>query len=82
MKRYGKTLKRQNHAEENFAAQRMYAHQLITINDLAQFKKQLIDELVLVLRSQTSPPAKRWMKSHEVTRLLKISPGTLQATIS
>jgi len=35
MKRYGKTLKRQNHAEENFAAQRMYAHQLIIINDLA-----------------------------------------------
>jgi hypothetical protein len=26
-----KTLKRQNHAEENFATQRMYAHQLITI---------------------------------------------------
>src|SRR6266496_6425043 len=73
-----KTLKRQNHAEENFATQRMYAHQLITINDLAQFKKQLIDELVLMLKSQTSPPTKRWMKSHEVRRLLKISPGTLQ----
>jgi len=39
----------------------------------------LIDELVLVLRTQTSPPAKRWMKSHEVRLLLKISPCTLQS---
>src|ERR1044072_8326590 len=73
-----KTLKRQILPEENFAAQRMYAHQLITVNDLTQFKKQLIDELALLLKTQTSPPAKRWMKSHEVRRLLKISPGTLQ----
>jgi hypothetical protein len=73
-----KTLRKQNYAEENFATQRMYAHQLITISDLAHFKKQLIDELVVVLKSQSSPPTKRWMKSHEVRRLLKISPGTLQ----
>ncbi len=61
-----KTLKRQNHVEENFATQRMYAPQLITVSDLAQFKKQLIDELVVVLKSQTSPSVKKWMKSHEV----------------
>src|SRR4051794_18236849 len=73
-----KTLRKQNHVEENFAVQRMYAHQLITVNDLAQFKKQLIDELVSVLKSQISSPTKKWMKSHEVRRLLKISSGILQ----
>src|SRR4051795_13404856 len=73
-----KTLRKQNHAEDDVAIQRMYAHQLITVNDLAHFRKQLIDELSLMLRTQISPPAKKWMKSHEVRRLLKISPGTLQ----
>src|SRR3954468_10812646 len=73
-----RTLKKQNHAEDNFAPQRMYTDQLITISDLAQFKKQLTDEFALMLKTQTSPPVKRWMKSHEVRRLLKISPGTLQ----
>src|SRR4051812_5730747 len=58
--------------------QKIYAHQLITIDDLEQFKKQLLEELLTVLKSQTGAVPKKWMKSHEVRRLLKISPGTLQ----
>lgn len=73
-----KTLRKQNLAEDGFATQGMYAHQLITVNDLIQFKKQLIDELAMMLKIQTAASPKRWMKSHEVRRLLKISPGTLQ----
>jgi len=30
------------------------------------------------LKNYNSSPAKKWLKAHEVRRLLKISPGTLQ----
>jgi hypothetical protein len=58
--------------------QKIFAHQLITIDDLEQFKKQLLDELLLALKKQTGVVPKRWLKSHELRRILKISPGTLQ----
>lgn len=57
---------------------KIYADQLITIDDLEQFKKQFLEELLTALKSQTGAVPKKWMKSHEVRRLLKISPGTLQ----
>ena len=56
----------------------MYAHQLITVADLTVFKNQLIKDLLAAFKSQTNQPQKKWLKSHEVRRLLKISPGTLQ----
>ncbi len=58
--------------------QKIFASQLITIDDLLQFKKQLIVELIAELKSQINIVPKKWLKSHEVRRLLKISPGTLQ----
>ena len=58
--------------------QKIFAHQLITVDDLLQFKKELLDELLMALKSQTGAITKKWMKTHEVRRLLKISPGTLQ----
>lgn len=58
--------------------QKIFSHQLITVDDLQQFKKQLLEELLAALKSQTGAFTKKWMKSHEVRRLLKISPGTLQ----
>jgi hypothetical protein len=58
--------------------QRIFAHQLITVDDLTQFKQELLNELLSVLKTQTGTIPKKWMKSHEVRRLLKISPGTLQ----
>jgi hypothetical protein len=64
--------------EEESYPKKIYAHQLITIDDLQQFKKQLLDELLSALKTQTGTIPKKWMKSHEVRRLLKISPGTLQ----
>jgi hypothetical protein len=64
--------------EEKFSSEHMYAHQLITIADLTVFKKQLVEDLLTALKSQTNQPQKKWLKSHEVRRLLKISPGTLQ----
>ena len=58
--------------------QKIFAHQLITSDDLEQFRKKLVDELIAVLKNHNGIVPKKWMKSHEVRRLLKISPGTLQ----
>jgi hypothetical protein len=63
---------------EDMYPKKIFANQLITVDDLHEFKKQLVDELLVALKSQTSASTKKWMKSHEVRRLLKISPGTLQ----
>ena len=57
--------------------QKIYAHQLITLEDLAQFKEQLFKELEALIKPNIHQP-KKWLKSHEVQRYLKISPGTLQ----
>jgi len=45
---------------------------------LQQFKIQLLEELLLALKKQTGVVLKKWLKSHELRRLLNISPGTLQ----
>ena len=57
-------------AEDSYP-QKNFAHQFITVDDLLQFKKQLLEELLTALKSQTTTATKKWMKSHEVRRLLK-----------
>lgn len=54
------------------------AANIVTLEDLQSFKKELIEELKNVLAQRHTTPARRWLKSHEVRRLLTISPGTLQ----
>ncbi len=51
--------------------------ELITTEDLLQFKAELIQEIRSVLY-QPRPPARQWMKSADVRKLLDISPNTLQ----
>ncbi len=58
--------------------QKIFASQLITVEDLQQFKKRFLAELIAELKVQTNIVPKKWLKSHEVRTLLKISPGTLQ----
>ena len=65
-------------SEEKAYPQKIYASQLVTVNDLHEFKKSILQELLAALKTFQQPPAKRWMKSHEVRRMLKISPDTLQ----
>lgn len=72
---YGKDIQKNS---RGCLSQKIFAHQLITIDDLQQFKKQLLEELLLALKKQTGAVTKKWLKSHELWRLLKISPGTLQ----
>ena len=51
---------------------------IITIEDLHNFKVELLDEIKKILSQRQTAPAQRWLKSHQVRRLLTISPGTLQ----
>ncbi len=52
---------------------------LITKQDLEQFKDELFAELKKFgIGPATEQSGKQWLKSAEVRKLLKISPGTLQ----
>lgn len=53
------------------------AIELITKDDFTRFKHELFSELKTML-TPTALPTKRWLKTHDVLRLLKISSGTLQ----
>jgi hypothetical protein len=54
------------------------ATEIITTDDLREFKIELITEFKKMLNEQRGQPAKKWLKSYEVKKLLSISPGTLQ----
>lgn len=56
---------------------RMYREQLITREDLNEFRSLLLNDLKEILLSKPQQ-TKQWLKSNEVRKLLKISPGTLQ----
>ncbi len=52
--------------------------ELITTDDLREFKSDLLDDIKKILSSPLNPSnKKRWMKSPEVRDLLGISAGTL-----
>lgn len=53
------------------------AVQIITIEDLADFRINLLNDLKELL-AQQGQPDKKWLKSKEVRTLLNISSGTLQ----
>ncbi|MEO7529854.1 MAG: helix-turn-helix domain-containing protein [Sediminibacterium sp.] len=50
---------------------------ILTTEDLQHFKSELFSELRAILKTASDPP-KKWLKSEEVKKLLKVSPGTLQ----
>ena len=52
--------------------------EIITKEDLKQFKAELVQELKEVLSGDVKLNGKEWLKSNEVRKLLGISPGTLQ----
>ena len=52
--------------------------EILTRQDLMSFKQELLSELKQILNKEQAPQ-KKWLKSPEVRRLLKVSPGTLQA---
>jgi vacuolar-type H+-ATPase subunit E/Vma4 len=62
-----------NSADKN----RMYREQIITREDLNEFRNLLLNDLKEIIQSK-SQQTKQWLKSNEVRKLLNISPGTLQ----
>jgi hypothetical protein len=54
------------------------ATEIITSDDLREFKIELLDEFNKLLKEYSGHPTKKWLKSWEVRKLLGISPGTLQ----
>ena len=55
----------------------MMTTELLTREDLQQFRMQLLSELKDVLQ-QSKQSTKQWLKSSEVRKMLGISHGTLQ----
>jgi hypothetical protein len=51
--------------------------QIITKEDLDEFREKLLNDIKGLLGQRKDEPAK-WLKSYQVKNLLKISPGTLQ----
>lgn len=54
------------------------AVEIITKEDLRNFRAELLAELRQTLSQHVPEKPKQWLKSQEVRRILKISPGTLQ----
>lgn len=50
--------------------------EIITKDDLKQFKTELLNDIKDIVKPQEK--AKHWLKSAEVRKMLNISPGTLQ----
>ena len=50
----------------------------VTVEDLQVFKAELLRDIKKLLANAPAPLPKPWLKSHEVQKILKISPGTLQ----
>ena len=51
---------------------------IITTDDLREFKMELLDDIKQLLTRQSSGKLKKYLKSSEVMDLLQVSPGTLQ----
>ncbi len=52
---------------------------IVTKEDLDQFRHNLLNDIKQILPAfKHNPKQKQWLKSSEVRKLLKISPGTLQ----
>jgi len=51
--------------------------ELITREDLKEFKSELLNEIKAIVKPGDGQ-SRKWLKSAEVRKLLKISPGTLQ----
>jgi hypothetical protein len=50
---------------------------LITKDDLEKFRVQLLNDFSDILKKHLEPK-QEWLKSKDVVKMLKISPGTLQ----
>ena len=67
----------ESNSSTNATKNRIYREQLITMEDLNEFRSLLLNDLKGIIQSKPLQQ-KQWLKSNEVRKLLNISPGTLQ----
>ena len=67
-----------NEKKNYFEKPRIYREQLLTLDDLNDFKRQMLFEIKNMLKEHVGEPTKKYLKSKDVRKLLNISPGTLQ----
>src|SRR5690606_14846721 len=56
---------------------RMTKDQIVTVEDLEQFKKELIELFKGLIKEKPTSTTKQWLKTNEVRKLLYISTGKL-----
>lgn len=63
----------------NYSSSRPIArNQLVTLEDLEDFKRDLLIGIQALLSQHTNQQTKKWLKTYEVKKMLGISHGTLQ----
>lgn len=65
-------------SESDNRKQKIFREQLITIDDLQDFKLELLTEIKTLLKSNGNTLGKKWLKSEEVREMLGLSIGKLQ----
>ena len=60
-----------------FDRERIYREQLLTLDDLLDFKRQLLFEIKNMFKELVGQPTRKWLKTHEVRKMLNISHGTI-----
>jgi phenylacetate-coenzyme A ligase PaaK-like adenylate-forming protein len=52
--------------------------EIVTTDDLREFKIELIQEIKKILKENHAPQFKKWLKSNDVRDMLDVSSSTLQ----
>ena len=68
----------QNESFAKASENRANRPQILTTDDLREFKVEMLEEIKKLLWQNGIQPVKKWLKSPDVRKLLHISPGTLQ----
>ena len=53
------------------------ATNIITPEDLQNFKQELLIEIEKIVSQKQTTSGRKWLKSHQIMRMLTLSPGTL-----
>lgn len=67
-----------NHHESQNEVAKVSRDQLITVQDLIDFKQQLISDIKKLLNEQSGKPGHHWLKAFEIKKMLRLSESKLQ----
>lgn len=67
-----------NHNEIQHDFPKVNRDQLITVQDLIDFKQQLIVDIKNLLKEQSGHPGHQWLKAFEIKKMLRLSESKLQ----